>query len=220
MAQRSIQRKINNITSISEENVEKLKELVQIWRETYKISMENAEKIFVQLIFFLLFFLLINSAEVTKASLFGLEFKSLSLPYALLYFLSAITFYRFTSILCFAQVVEEGIRSAYTKLFTDFQYSGLTDLGGYPSIPQIETCFANLEDESSSFFVKYIGNIFVVGQSVILVLAVLILLVLNSYFLLRSTLVSDSWAILLICISWFFILRSLILLVQMFRHYN
>ncbi len=193
-----------------------------LWRETYKLSiklsMQNAEKIFTQFAFFMLLFFLINSAEITKASLFGLEFKSLSLPYIFLFFLSSLNFYRFSSVLCFAQVVEEAIRKTYVKLFKDFQYSGLTDLASYPSIPQIENCFSNLEDDKDSFFQKYVGSSFLAFRYSILSLIILALFGSASYCLWRSTLVNHLWAIPLICISWILILRSYILFIQVHRH--
>ncbi len=214
----SIGKKIENIIHVDKENLEKLKEMLPIWRESYKLSMENAEKSFVQLIFFFLFFFLINAAEVTEVNLFGIKFNSLSVPYALLFILSAITFYRFVSISCFAQLIEEAIRHANYQIFQDFQKKGLMDLGNYSSVPQIENCFANLEDKKSSCFTR-IGNLFVIAQSLVLGVFPLLALISASYALIKSEFIGNSWSIVLICISWIFILRALILIVQWLRYY-
>lgn len=216
MSQRNIGEKISKVLK-EKENSERLKEFLPVWREAYKLSMELAEKSVVQLVFFFLFFALIDVAAVTKASLFGIEFNSLSIPYVILFVLSVATFYRLMLLACFAQVIEEAIRKAYVNLYRDFQSEGLSDLAAYPSLPQIENTFANLEDNEQSFFAR-LSQASMVVQALALPVISLVGLTWASYALIRGTVISNYWAIPIVCISWLVILRALLVGIHAIRY--
>jgi len=217
MSQKSIEAKFRDLLN-EKENVEKLKELLPHWREAYKLTMELAEKSFVQLAFFFLFFALIDKAAVTKASLFGIEFNSLSIPYAILFVLCIITFYRLISLACFAQIAEEAVRQVYFHLYVKYSTTGLCDLTVYPSLPQIENTFGNLEDEVGGFFAQLASwSAIIEGLAIIIIL--LIALSWAPYAVIRGDLISNTWTISIVSISWLLIFRALLLGIQTLRYY-
>jgi hypothetical protein len=216
MNQKDVEKKIRDLLK-EEGNTEKLKELLPVWRETYKLAMELSGKSFLHLAIFFLFFSLIDMAEVTKASLFDIEFKTLSIPYGILFTLSIITYYRLILLVCFAQTIEEAIRETYYQCYESFQTEGLSDLAVYPSLVQIEKAFENLEDNQSGFFARLAFASMLI-ESLALIIIPLFGFIWASYALIRSTLISDLWSISIVCVSWLVIFRALLLAIQSLRY--
>jgi cytochrome bd-type quinol oxidase subunit 2 len=211
----SIGHRIRGILSEGHD-MEKLAEMLPIWRESYKLTMELAGKSFLQLVFFFLLFALIDRAEVTKASLFGIEFNNLSAPYAILFSLSVIIFYRLVSLVCFAQLTEDAIREAYYQCYKKFQINGLTELTIYPSLPQIESTFENLEHNKRSLFAKT-AFVFMLFESSALVIIPLLGFLWASYALIRSSLIDNVLSISVVSVAWLVILRALVLSAHVLR---
>ena len=149
MSQKGTEQKIREILE-SKEEIDKLHDILPLWRESYKQAMESSEKSFTQMIFFFL----IDKAALTKVSFFGLELTDWSIPYALVYGLCFMTFYRFVTLGSFAQMTEEAIREGNNQIYEKFSTENLMEFTVYPSLPQIENTLSNIEDDRGGFFTR------------------------------------------------------------------
>src|SRR5690349_19146780 len=70
-------------------------QLVRQWRDTYSVVSNRSEQSLLRFVFVAFLFVLINSAQIKKANLFGIELDNLQIVAILAYLLAALFIYQF-----------------------------------------------------------------------------------------------------------------------------
>ena len=185
MAQRSIEQTIRGILEQNKDDAVILKDMLPLWQESYKASSEETEKNLLRFLFFFFLFAMIDSAQLSKISVFGVDFQTAGIPMLVTYVTCVLLYYRCMSLFFFSQIVEEAIREANYQFFKAFQLAGLCDLSVYPSVPQIENTLANLEEDKNSFPAR-LASAWTMGETIVIVFAPLLAMIWASYALVRS----------------------------------
>jgi hypothetical protein len=153
---------------------------------------------------------------LSSVSIFDIDLNASGIALLSLFIACNILYYRLMSMLVFSQMVEEAIRHAQYRLYQDYQVAGLTDLAVYPSLPQAENTFANLEDDSSSFASR-LASSFAISEALILILVPLIAMIWAAYVIVSSPLIGGAVSVFAVVVSIVIMLRGFSLMLHAAR---